>query len=75
MIPGGGGAGCGGGGDGDGDGDSNGDGGGSGDGVPTTLPIWPGPQPITPRDQISHSGIPHFDMLKELFWKSRALLR
>ena len=31
-------------------------------GVPATLPIWQEPWAITPRNQISHSGIPHFDI-------------
>ena len=37
-----------------------GDGGGGdgGDGFPRTLPIWPGPWAITPRDQISREGNP-----------------
>ena len=34
---------------------------GDGDGVPRTLPIWQEPWSITCRDQISRSGIPHFD--------------
>ena len=34
------------------------DGGGGGDGFPRTLPIWPGPWAITPRDQISREGNP-----------------
>ena len=52
------------GGNGDGDGgggdcDDGGDGdGGGGDGFPRTLPIWPGPWAITPRDQISREGNP-----------------
>ena len=39
-----------------------GDGGGDSDGVPTTLPIWQEPWSITCRDQISRSGIDHFDI-------------
>ena len=37
-----------------------------GGGVPTTLPIWQEPWSITPRDQISRSGIPHFDISSNL---------
>ena len=40
-----------------------GDGGDDGDGVPTTLPIWQEPWTITHRNQITRTGIPHFDNL------------
>ena len=38
-----------------------GDGGGDDDDIPRTLPIWQEPWSITHRNQISRSGIPHFD--------------
>ena len=41
-----------------------GDGGG---GVPRILPIWQEPWSITCRDQISRSGIPHFDLDRQWY--------
>ena len=33
------------------------------DGGADNSPIWPDPHPIAHRDEISRSGIPHFDLL------------
>ena len=41
--------------------DGDGGGGDDGGGVPTILHIWEGPWTITCREQISRSGIHHFD--------------
>ena len=46
------------------------DGGGGDGGFPRTLCIWSSPGSITPRNQISRAGIPHFDIVIKLGYKT-----